>query len=47
MSHVGPTDGYTAFVAATAPICTYDHRGCETGLTDHSAVAVHIGGVAD
>jgi len=47
MSHVGLTDGCTAFVAATAPICTYDHRGRGTGLTDHSAVVVRIGGVAE
>jgi hypothetical protein len=47
MSHVGSTDGYTAFVAATAPICTYDHRGREPGLTDHSAVVAQIVGVAE
>jgi exodeoxyribonuclease III len=38
--------GNRAFVSATAPICTYDHRGRETGLTDHSAVVVRMGGVA-
>jgi len=39
--------GNGAFVAATAPICTYDHRARETGLTDHSAVVVRIGDVAE
>jgi hypothetical protein len=39
--------GNTAFVAATTPICTYDHRGRETGLTDRSAVVIHIIGVAE
>lgn len=32
--------GNGAFVAAAAPICTYDHRARETGLTDHSAVVI-------
>jgi len=38
--------GNGAFVAAAAPICTYDHRACETGLTDHSAVVVQISDAA-
>jgi hypothetical protein len=40
--------GNGAFVAATAPMCSYDHyhRGRETGLADHSAVMVRIGDVA-
>jgi exodeoxyribonuclease III len=38
--------GNGAFVAATTPICTYDHRARETALTDHSAVVVRIGDVA-
>jgi exonuclease III len=34
--------GNEAFVVAATPICTYDHRTRETGLTDHSAVVVRI-----
>jgi exodeoxyribonuclease-3 len=37
--------GNGAFVASAAPICTYDHRARETGLTDHSAVVVRISDV--
>ena len=39
--------GNGAFVAATAPTCTYDHLARETGLTDHSAVVVRINDIAD
>jgi len=38
--------GNGAFVAATSPICTYDHHARDTGLTDHSAVVVRLGDVA-
>jgi exodeoxyribonuclease-3 len=37
--------GNEAFVAAAAPICTYDHRARDTRLTDHSAVVVRLGDV--
>jgi exodeoxyribonuclease III len=37
--------GNGAFVAAAAPICTYDHRARDTRLTDHSAVVVRLGDV--
>ena len=39
--------GNSAFVAKTAPICTYDHRARETGLTDHSAVVIRLGEVTE
>jgi exonuclease III len=38
--------GNGAFVAAAAPMCTYDHRARETGLTDHSTVVIRASDAA-
>jgi exonuclease III len=38
--------GNDAFVTVAAPMCTYDHRARETGLTDHSAVVIRASDAA-